>query len=61
VIHTHFLEFGHCLSLHVLLSISQLFLGLSSLSIEYEILNKIDYDNLINDFASQKARNMKIT
>ena len=29
------------------------------LSIEREILKQIDYDNLINNFASQKARKIK--
>ncbi|XP_058778632.1 uncharacterized protein LOC131652705 [Vicia villosa] len=33
--------------------------GLALLSIEKEILNEIDYNNLINDFASQKARKIK--
>jgi hypothetical protein len=39
-----------------LLSVSQLSLGLTLLSVEKEILNKIDYDNLINNFASQKDK-----
>jgi len=30
--------------------------GLATLSIEKEMLNNIDVDAIINDFASQKAR-----
>jgi len=54
-IHTPFLTFVHCLSLCLLLSVSQLSLEFTLLSTEKEMLNEIDYDNLINDSASQKA------
>ncbi len=39
-----------------LVSVSQLSIGLTLLSIEKGMLNEIDYDNLINDFASQKEK-----
>ena len=34
--------------------------GLTILSIENNILEKIDYKSLINNFASKRARKMKI-
>ena len=29
------------------------------MSIEYELVDTIDFENVINDFASQKARNLR--
>ena len=29
------------------------------MSIEYELVHTIDFENVINDFASQKARNIR--
>jgi len=52
---TLILTFEHRCSLRFLFSVSQLSIGLTLLSIKKETLNEIDYNNLINNFASQKA------